>query len=58
VAPGDVAALAGALGTLVRDGGEAGRLGAAARARVLARFGLEPMAQAYASLYRTLLGRR
>jgi glycosyltransferase involved in cell wall biosynthesis len=58
VAPGDVDDLAGALGALVGAGAEAKRLGAAARARVVERFGVEPMARAYAGLYRTLLGRR
>jgi glycosyltransferase involved in cell wall biosynthesis len=54
VPPGDPAALAGAVASLVRDPGRARALGAAARERVRRDFSADAMIDAYARLYRDL----
>jgi glycosyltransferase involved in cell wall biosynthesis len=59
VAPGDPAALAAALGELLRDPGRRERLGRAGQEAVHARYGDEAMAAATLALYQGLvLGRR
>jgi glycosyltransferase involved in cell wall biosynthesis len=55
VAPGDPGALAGALGALVADPAQRTRLGAAARTRAEAEFGIEACRQAHVDLYRAAL---
>jgi glycosyltransferase involved in cell wall biosynthesis len=55
VPPGDVTALAEALDRLVRDGGLRGRMGAAGRARVLAKYTSDDVNERTLDLYRTLL---
>lgn len=57
VAPGDPAALAGAIGELARDPRRRASLGAAARLRVAERFGMDRFVEAHAALYASLLGR-
>jgi glycosyltransferase involved in cell wall biosynthesis len=56
VPAGDVAALTGALQTLVADPGLRQRLGHQARERVLAEFTVDRMTSAYLALYRELSG--
>ena len=51
VPPEDAAALAAAIATLDRDRALAGRMGAAGRARVVAEFSMEVMADRYERLY-------
>lgn len=58
VAPGDVAALAEALGRLVDDPQLRARMGAAARARVLERFSVDAMVEGNLAVYRELLPER
>jgi glycosyltransferase involved in cell wall biosynthesis len=55
---GDAAALAGALAGLLDDRGAAAGLGAAARARAVARLSEAAMLDAYEAAYRALLARR
>jgi glycosyltransferase involved in cell wall biosynthesis len=55
VPPGDPPALAAALLDLVRDPATAARLGAAARTRALAEFGMNRMLERVEALYRQLL---
>jgi glycosyltransferase involved in cell wall biosynthesis len=55
VPPGDPGALAAALDALARDPAARARLGAAARARAEAEFGLDPWQQAHVDLYRATL---
>lgn len=57
VPPDDPAALAAAIGRLVCDAAQRARLGAAGRARALARFSFTRMVDEYERLYRRLLGR-
>jgi glycosyltransferase involved in cell wall biosynthesis len=52
VAPGDVDALAEALGGLLRDPGRSARLGAAARCRVVSDFSADRVAAAWVAAYR------
>jgi glycosyltransferase involved in cell wall biosynthesis len=54
---GDENALAAALTGLLTDPGRAARIGAAGRARVRERFGLDSMVEAYQGHYRDLLAR-
>ena len=56
VPPGDPAALAAALVDLARNPDLVNRLGAAARARALAEFGMDRMLERVDALYRGLLG--
>jgi glycosyltransferase involved in cell wall biosynthesis len=58
VAPGDPDALARALGALVADPAARARLGAAARARAEAEFGIEANRQAHVALYQAALAVR
>jgi glycosyltransferase involved in cell wall biosynthesis len=58
VPPGDIAALAVAIGRLLDDRALAGRLGRTARETVASRFSLRRMAQATEALYRELLAER
>jgi glycosyltransferase involved in cell wall biosynthesis len=58
VPPGDPGALAAALDALARDPAARARLGAAARARAEAEFGLDGWQQAHVDLYRATLGAR
>ena len=55
VAPGDPDVLARALGALVAAPAERARLGAAARSRAEAEFGIEACRQAHIDLYRAAL---
>jgi glycosyltransferase involved in cell wall biosynthesis len=55
VEPGDVPALAGAIGALARSPGERRRLGAAGRAHVLDRFGWPVLVDRTIALYEDLL---
>ncbi len=55
VAPGDVAALADALRTLIDDAALRERMGQAARARVLERFSVDAMVDGNLAVYRELL---
>lgn len=58
VTPGDADALAGALDRILRSGSEASEMGARARARVLAEFGIERAAAEVASVYLDAVGPR
>lgn len=57
VPPGDAAALARALGTLLDDPGRAAAMGRAARERALARFPIERAVASFEAIYESVAGR-